>query len=367
MASAWSNDLTTSLTLPTGAVDPDQRIVLDGVSDTILVYNAVGALIASVAATAGTDGLGNSYPAGISATGGIVSQSVILLYNGTPTAGNLVVSLANASGSDTFGNNYAAGFNFYNGSATTYAQTLAGAVTIGPIAGSNIKITPSSSTGTFQVFDSSGNLAFNVNTAAGTLTVLDNTNLSAITQNPQITSNLTAGGVAFPVISSAGTMPTSTQLTNAGRIGLNGSGVGTNVLSPAPASTGRRSLIRLSPIIGSSNIPLVEVLSTTGDNQCDMQVYGNLFARNIIGGTFQIPSASITAGQWTNDASIGFPYTMMSTPIVNVTPSAGGPGAGGTVTLMWTASAISTTGFNFRMFRSNTTATTFNWTAIAGL
>lgn len=365
MSGAWSNDLTTSLILPTGATPPDQRIVLDGASDTILVYDSVGALIASVAATAGNDGLGNNYPAGISATSGIVSQSIILLYNGTPTLGNLVVSLANAAGSDTFGNNYAAGFNFYNGSATTYAQDLSGNIIVGPIAGSNIKLNPSNGTNTLQCFDSAGKLAFNINTTAGQLQVLDNTNLSAIVQNPGVVTNLTAGGIAFPAISSAGTQPTATQLGNAGRVGLNGVGGGTNLLSPAPTSTGRRSVVRAGNVVGATANPYVEVLSTTGDAQANLLVYGNVFANNIQTGSFQIPSASITAGVWTNDASIGFGSTFPSVPAVVLTPSAGGPGAGGSVTLFWTASAISTTGFNFRMMRSNTTATTFNWIAIS--
>lgn len=275
-SSAWSNDLTTTLILPTGATPPDQRIVLDGASDTILVYNAAGALIASVAATAGNDGLGNNYPAGISATGGIVSQSIILLYNGTPALGNLVVSLANAAGSDTFGNNYAAGFNFYNGAATTYAQDLSGNITVGPIAGSNVKFKPGDGTHTFQVFDSSNRLVINVDSSNGILQTLDNTNLVANVINPGTITNLTAGGLAFSAMTSAGTQPTSTQLSNAGRVGPNGVGAGTNLLSPAPASTGRRSVVRASPVVGATNNPTVEILSTTGDGAADLYVYGGV-------------------------------------------------------------------------------------------
>lgn len=109
--SSWSNQATTSLTLPTGAIAPEEGLYLNGASDTILVYSAAGALIASVAASAGSDGLGNSYPAGISATSGVISQSIILLYNGTPAAGNLIGALAAAAGTDSFGNTYAAGLS----------------------------------------------------------------------------------------------------------------------------------------------------------------------------------------------------------------------------------------------------------------
>lgn len=134
MSGSWSNTLTTSLTLPTGAVPPDQRIVLNGATDTILVYSATGALIASVAATAGTDGLGNAYPAGISSTGGIVSQSIILIYNGTPGAGNLTGSWASSAGSDSFGNAYQAG------------------LTVGQVNQPNIVLTPNASN-TFNLGD----------------------------------------------------------------------------------------------------------------------------------------------------------------------------------------------------------------------
>lgn len=110
---SWSNSLTTSITLPTGALT-GARIVEDGTSDTILMYNASGALIASIAATAGTDSFGNSYPAGISATSGVISQSVVLVYNGAPAAGNLIGSISGAAGADGFGNKYAQGIISYN-------------------------------------------------------------------------------------------------------------------------------------------------------------------------------------------------------------------------------------------------------------
>lgn len=128
MSTEWSNDATTSLTLPTGATNPSQRIVLDGTSDTILVYNNSGALIASVAATAGTDGLGNNYPAGISATGGVTSQSTFLLYNGTPAHGNLIASLASAPGTDSFGNMYFSVFNVGNQQAAHFGVDMNGVV-----------------------------------------------------------------------------------------------------------------------------------------------------------------------------------------------------------------------------------------------
>lgn len=70
MAGSWSNSYQTSLTLPSGATS-GARIVLDGESDTILVYDDTNALIASVAPADGTDPFGNTVLFGITQyTGG---------------------------------------------------------------------------------------------------------------------------------------------------------------------------------------------------------------------------------------------------------------------------------------------------------
>ncbi|MEV8530076.1 hypothetical protein AB0451_39390 [Streptomyces sp. NPDC052000] len=134
----WSNSLTTSLTLPTGALT-GARIVEDGTTDTILMYDASGALIASIAATAGTDGFGNAYPAGISASSGVISQSIVLVYNGTPAAGNLIASIASAAGSDSFGNKYEQGIITYKPAGLNlgvYAALTQGTVQLGNLSNS---------------------------------------------------------------------------------------------------------------------------------------------------------------------------------------------------------------------------------------
>lgn len=132
----WENDFLTSLTLPTGATS-GARIVLDGTTDTELVYDASGNLIASIAATSGTDGFGNSYPAGISSSGGLISNSIFLLYNGSPAFGNLRFSIAANDGSDSFGNNYLAGFVCYDDSPpnypSRYIKMVEGSVYIGAV------------------------------------------------------------------------------------------------------------------------------------------------------------------------------------------------------------------------------------------
>lgn len=169
MSNEWSNDATTSLTLPTGATNPDQRIVLDGTSDTILVYDNTGALIASVAANAGTDGFGNSYPAGISAAGGVISQSIILLYNGTPALNNLVISLTSEPGSDSFGNIYQAGFTVYKAGTNDVLRNIdiSGLDTIGLNGSSQFVVNPN--TAKIESYDSSGRLALTIDANTGSI------------------------------------------------------------------------------------------------------------------------------------------------------------------------------------------------------
>ena len=135
MANSWSNTFQSSLTLPTGAIAPQQGIYLNGATDTELIYDANGHLIASIAASAGTDGLGNSFPAGISATGGVVSQSIFLLYNGTPAHGNLIASLANQDGIDSFGNHYNVGISTYDPTSEIFSRLNDGVLLLGAIVG----------------------------------------------------------------------------------------------------------------------------------------------------------------------------------------------------------------------------------------
>lgn len=80
MAGSWSNTYQTSLTLPTGAVS-GARIVLDGLSDVILVYDAADDLIVSIAGSAGVDPYGNAYPQGISVNQGVISGVTIQSNN----------------------------------------------------------------------------------------------------------------------------------------------------------------------------------------------------------------------------------------------------------------------------------------------
>lgn len=95
---------------------------------------ANGNLIVSIASAAGSDSFGNSYPKGLNVTTGTISGTTfngtdfilntagLFLYSSTPAAGNLIGSWASASGSDGFGNTYPAGLQV--GNSTDSAQAL---------------------------------------------------------------------------------------------------------------------------------------------------------------------------------------------------------------------------------------------------
>lgn len=119
MSGSWSNTLTTSLTLPTGAIT-GARIVLDGTSDTILIYDSSNNLIASVAAASGTDSSGQGYVQGVgvynrgsntylqelaggillgSISGGIPLSAFLASVIEDPTTGELAVRSGTLAGS----------------------------------------------------------------------------------------------------------------------------------------------------------------------------------------------------------------------------------------------------------------------------
>lgn len=254
---SWSNDSTTSLTLPTGATNPNQRIVLDGTTDTILVYNASGALIASVASTAGTDGFGNSYPAGISASSGVTSNSSFFLYDGTPTLGNLIASITNAAGTDSFGNAYFKGLNFGNQQGSHFGVD---------------------SFGNVYLVDTNNKLSIKMNVSNGTIDMLDNTDLTFTSLNKATTiGGELHGGIIFGGITTPGVLPTTSQINQAGGIG-SAPTLGLNVLSPS--STGNRdknTRINLFPArnggtTGSSDAGIVDLAAVNGTTAADVDM-----------------------------------------------------------------------------------------------
>jgi len=125
------------LTLPSGATTSQARLVFDGVRGAIFIYATGGALVGSIANTAGTDPYNNSYPAGFSTNNDAGAYSTwdgaeldfyyynsedlalnpagLFIYYPTKAEGNLVISLAAEAGTDSLGNAYPQGLYMASG------------------------------------------------------------------------------------------------------------------------------------------------------------------------------------------------------------------------------------------------------------
>ncbi|MEU0157929.1 hypothetical protein ABZ154_03550 [Streptomyces sp. NPDC006261] len=80
-------------------------------------------------------------------------------------------------------------------------------------------------------------------------------------------------------------------------------------------------------------------------------------------GSVPVTWTSGTAGTWVQ-VDVTFPSPFASVPNVHATPQAAIPSVGGTTTLMWGVSGVSTTGFSLRALRSTSfTGQPFAWTA----
>ena len=172
MADEWSNPAVTLVILQ------EQATGFSG----IFGYSptpGLGNLIFSVAAAAGTDPYGNTYPQGISGQGNIsiFGTAALLIYNGTPELGNLIGSWAAAPGTDAFGNTYTAGITASQGTLTgvTVDQStitnslLTGATINGPTI-TNPTVAGGSITETTINFDSSAGVLLCYTTTTTTTT-----------------------------------------------------------------------------------------------------------------------------------------------------------------------------------------------------
>lgn len=243
----------------------------------------------------------------------ISGYSGLFAYSPAPGLGNLVLSITAAAGTDPYGNAYDADLTLYS---------------------------------------SEGKINFLVNGSDILSTWLDTTNGSQI--------EMAVGGGAA---TESFTPPTSGGATwEPGSIAAVVSGVfGTNtaelVISGAynTAHVSRPSIA----LFGSSD--------TSASNRIDLttqlaRVTGDLQAGSMDSGTFSITPT--VAGQWTANQAVAFNKTFSSTPVVMVTPSGNGPGVGTTTKLEWQTTGASTTGFNCRILRDNTTATTLSYLAV---
>ncbi len=176
-----------------------------------------GNLVFSLAAAAGTDPYGNTYPAGLSTTAGnstiegddyLLNSSGAFFYNGKPAAGNLIASIAAASGTDPFGNAYSSGLMFGGTASAHFQVDDNGVAYFYNAAGTNIiRINPSRQAMYF--YDSAGQLLVSLAAAAGTDPVTGSAVPVGITagtsSNPQvqITSTGGTGQILFLLPSSA--------------------------------------------------------------------------------------------------------------------------------------------------------------------
>jgi hypothetical protein len=136
-----------------------------------LTYNSSGVgagnLIISISPTAGTDSVGNAYPAGIQITEGVISGTIFegtdfiineqgaFFYTGTPANGNLFCTIASANGTDSFGNNYFAGFQIGDQQASHFGSDILGNLNIADSSNKNVYQVRSANGGQFT-YNSSG-------------------------------------------------------------------------------------------------------------------------------------------------------------------------------------------------------------------
>lgn len=243
----------------------------------------------------------------------ITGYSGIFGYSPAPGLGNLIFSLTAAAGTDPYGNAYDAGLSLY------------------------------STQGLINFANSGGDILSRW---------LDTVNGSEI--------DIAVGGGAalesFTPPAAAGVAWQSADLAASvsGALGANTAEFSiAGAYNQAHVSRPSINMFGSSDTSASNRIDLVTQLA---------RVTGDLTAGSIDSGTFSITPT--VAGQWTNNTAVAFNKTFSNTPVVVVTPSANGPGAGTTTKLEWQTTGATTTGFNCRILRDNLTATTLSYLAV---
>jgi len=292
--------------------------------------------------------------------GGTVVSGTALYYNGAPGPGKLVLSISAQAGTDEYGNTYPAGYAWHSGANKIYTQDTSGNVTLGSSTANSVRLQPVDGTHIMQAFDSSGNLAYNLNANTGALSLLQNGLTSFVMIPTSAVTNFTSGGIAFGSITSAGSEPTTTQIANAGRVGLNNAGVGLNVVSPAPAVAGTRGVLQVLAAPGS-NVPQVRMIGSGSTTNCDLHVNRSITSGNMRWGTAQAPTPGGSPGQ--TFVTITFDTPMPATPVVTVTANSASTNLDNT-NIRWSVANKSTTGFTINCWRDTNAATNFEWFAV---
>ena len=295
---------------------------------------ALGNLIASIAATAGTDTFGNHYNAvfnagnqqaahfGVDSSGTVyivnaLNQNVIMLnpskeaifvYSGVPAVGNLIVSIAAVSGTDTVGNAYPQGLNVTTGtiSGTTFKGTdsiinpagiflYSGTPATGNLIGSWVSTAGTDAFGNaYSAGLTVGNAAaahFSLDPTSETMTAFDSTNtrnylldptnsVMTVWDNtlPQVT-RFDGNVIGWATVTTKGASPTGTQIGNQASIAGSpsfigiGSGVGTTANTADPVQMGIQSG-HTGVNSGNAFVPFVEVFDGLGTSMVDFRVSG---------------------------------------------------------------------------------------------
>lgn len=251
--------------------------------------------------------------------GGTVVSGLALYYDGTPALGNLILSIAAAAGIDAYGNAYPQGFSVYgaDGQLTADGSTLwvtgsngsQVALSTGGVGQADIFLTPQDLTGT-SWYD------------ANVATTLGASNRPGL----QLRSPAAMNNAFHATMTMFGGGPTTTDT---------------------------------SILFGADRVNFSDLVQVTGD----IEIGGDVSAANVQSGSFSITPT--VAGQWTSNLAVTFPSAFTTAPVVMVTPSGGGPGTGTTTDLQWQVTGTTTTGFNCRILRGNTNATTLSYLAVS--
>ncbi|HET7641154.1 MAG TPA: hypothetical protein VFK47_20765 [Ktedonobacteraceae bacterium] len=286
---------------------------------------AHGNLIVSITSASGTDSFGNSYPQGINVTTGTISGTAIsagtitgtaisggTITGTTITGGTIQTSSSNPKVLLSGANNDLEVFNSAGTQVGTFGGST-GALTVGSATGSHFKMDPSTSK--FDVFNSSNQLVIDFNGATGVQTILNNVDTTFSQINSSTSVPGVVGGITFGGISAAGSLPTASQIAQAGGIGPAPT-LGLNILSPT--STGTRdhnAQINLFPgvnsgVTGTTNAATVQVRSINGTGNCatDLEVQGSIIRLDASTGfpvTWQTPSMGTG---WATGSGIGGSY-----------------------------------------------------------
>ena len=186
------------------------------------------------------DANGDAYFANVTAQGTITTNTVVLdgatgsvlVYSGTPAAGNLIASIAATGGTDAFGNAYVGGITAYSG-ANVWASLTAGTLSLQGASGQD-QAGQLATSGSGATFLSSGLqtgadtgaevIAQSAAAAGGSSTITLSATIVETTNGLAVAGALTVGGVN--IVTALSGQPTTTNGLTDGTIAGSSSNAG---------------------------------------------------------------------------------------------------------------------------------------------